>query len=29
MALMWWLRLRYFCGTSPAHLRKLYESERA
>jgi rSAM/selenodomain-associated transferase 2 len=28
MALMWWLRLRYFLGASPAHLRRLYEGER-
>jgi rSAM/selenodomain-associated transferase 2 len=27
MALMWWLRLRYFFGASPAHLRRLYEGE--
>jgi rSAM/selenodomain-associated transferase 2 len=27
MALMWWLRLRYFCGASPARLRELYEGE--
>jgi hypothetical protein len=28
MALMWWLRLRYFFGASPAHLRRLYEGRR-
>ena len=28
MALMWWLRLRYFLGASPAHLHRLYEGER-
>ncbi|HXV08165.1 MAG TPA: TIGR04283 family arsenosugar biosynthesis glycosyltransferase [Burkholderiales bacterium] len=28
MALMWWLRLRYFLGASPARLRRLYEGER-
>jgi rSAM/selenodomain-associated transferase 2 len=27
-ALMWWLRLRYFLGASPAQLRRLYEGER-
>ncbi len=27
MVLMWWLRLRYFCGASPARLRELYEGE--
>ena len=27
MALMWWLRLRYFLGASPARLRRLYEGE--
>ena len=29
MALMWWLRLRYFLGASPARLRRLYEGERS
>jgi rSAM/selenodomain-associated transferase 2 len=28
MTLMWWLRLRYFFGASPAHLRRLYEGRR-
>jgi rSAM/selenodomain-associated transferase 2 len=28
MALMWWLRLRYFFGASPPHLRRLYEGRR-
>lgn len=28
LALMWWLRLRYFLGASPAHLRRAYEGER-
>jgi rSAM/selenodomain-associated transferase 2 len=27
MALMWWLRLRYFLGASPERLRRVYESE--
>ncbi len=26
--LMWWLRLRYFLGTSPAHLLRVYEGSR-
>jgi rSAM/selenodomain-associated transferase 2 len=26
--LMWWLRLRYFLGVSPARLARLYERER-
>ena len=29
MALMWWLRLRYFLGASPERLRRAYESERS
>lgn len=26
--LMWWLRLRYFLGASPAHLQRVYEGTR-
>jgi hypothetical protein len=26
--LMWWLRLRYFLGASPAHLLRLYDGTR-
>jgi hypothetical protein len=26
--LMWWLRLRYFLGASPAHLLRVYEGRR-
>ena len=26
--LMWWLRLRYFLGASPAHLLRVYEDMR-
>ena len=28
VALMWWLRLRYFFGASPAHLLRLYQRTR-
>jgi rSAM/selenodomain-associated transferase 2 len=28
VVLMWWLRLRYFFGTSPAHLLRLYQHTR-
>jgi rSAM/selenodomain-associated transferase 2 len=28
VALMWWLRLRYFFGASPAHLLRLYQHTR-
>jgi rSAM/selenodomain-associated transferase 2 len=28
VVLMWWLRLRYFLGSSPAHLLRLYQGTR-
>jgi len=28
VVLMWWLRLRYFLGASPAHLQRVYEGVR-
>ena len=28
VALMWWLRLRYFLGASPSRLACIYDAER-
>jgi hypothetical protein len=28
VVLMWWLRLRFFLGASPAHLQRVYEGVR-